>query len=189
MCRTWVWLSWPWEDWMKHTEAHHAWFRSILCAPCILMTIQCVTSVNLIKIKLWVLKYIGYNTYSLFYISFILFIGLGSLLYQLLLSTGCPQILTRVTCLEKKVGMAEKDSIIWYVYLHCTPCTVDYYIATGCNLLLIRLSGRQDSFLHLGTNTVISICPLLLNQSTHSLMPWQENSSLLPWLGKKEKKK
>lgn len=169
-------------------EAHHAWFRSILCAPCILMTIQYVTSVNLIKIKLWVLKYLGYNTYSLFYISFILFIGLGSLLYQLLLSTGCPQILTRVTCLEKKVRMAEKDFIIWYVYLHWTPCTVDYYIATGCNLLLIRLSGRQDSFLHLGTNTVISICPLLLNQSTHSLMPWQENSSLLPWLGKKRKK-
>lgn len=44
------------------------------------------------------------------------------------------------------------------------------------------LSGLELSFLHFGTKTVISLWPRLLNHSTHSLIPRQENISLLPWL-------
>lgn len=46
----------------------------------------------------------------------------------------------------------------------------------------IGLSILEVSFLHLGTNTVISLCPLDLNQSTQILIPLQENISLFPWL-------
>lgn len=49
---------------------------------------------------------------------------------------------------------------------------------------VIGASGRDCSFLHAGTNTVISLWPLSRNQSTASCIPLQENSSLFPWLQK-----
>lgn len=47
---------------------------------------------------------------------------------------------------------------------------------------VIGASGRDCSFLHAGTNTVISWWPRSKNQSTANRIPWQENTSLLPWL-------
>lgn len=47
---------------------------------------------------------------------------------------------------------------------------------------VIGASGRDCSFLHAGTNTVTSLWPRSTNQSTASWIPWQENTSLLPWL-------
>ena len=44
------------------------------------------------------------------------------------------------------------------------------------------VSGLGVSFRHWGTKTVISRCPRALNQSTASLIPAHENTSLLPWL-------
>ncbi|TNN57386.1 hypothetical protein EYF80_032462 [Liparis tanakae] len=43
-------------------------------------------------------------------------------------------------------------------------------------------SGRGCSFLHEGTNTVISAWPLSTKKFTASWMPRQENTSLFPWL-------
>jgi hypothetical protein len=46
----------------------------------------------------------------------------------------------------------------------------------------IGASGRDTSFRHFGTKTVISSCPRARNQSTAKQIPRQENTSLLPWL-------
>lgn len=46
----------------------------------------------------------------------------------------------------------------------------------------MRASGRDCSFLHAGTKTVMSWWPRSKNQSTASWIPWHENTSLLPWL-------
>lgn len=47
---------------------------------------------------------------------------------------------------------------------------------------VIRASGRDCSFLHAGTNTVMSLCPRSRNQSTANWMPRHEKTSLFPWL-------
>lgn len=47
---------------------------------------------------------------------------------------------------------------------------------------VIGASGRDCSFLHAGTNTVMSLCPRSRNQSTANWMPRHEKTSLFPWL-------
>ena len=44
------------------------------------------------------------------------------------------------------------------------------------------MSGFEDSFLHFGTNTVMSLCPRAWNHLTQIRIPLQEKTSLLPWL-------
>ena len=43
-------------------------------------------------------------------------------------------------------------------------------------------SGLDDSFLHLGTKTVMVLWPRIWNHRTQIQIPKQENTSLLPWL-------
>lgn len=61
-----------------------------------------------------------------------------------------------------------------------------FFLTKGLKKILmlpvIGASGRDCSFLHAGTNTVISLCPFSRNQSTASWIPRQENPSLFPWL-------
>lgn len=49
-------------------------------------------------------------------------------------------------------------------------------------LPVMGASGRGCSFLHRGTNTVMSRSPLSQNQFTASWRPWHENTFLSPWL-------
>ena len=48
------------------------------------------------------------------------------------------------------------------------------------SLPVMGVSGFEDSFLQSGTNTVISLWPRFLNQSTQMRIPLQENRSLFP---------
>ena len=47
---------------------------------------------------------------------------------------------------------------------------------------MIGASGLEDSFLHLGTKTVMVECPRIWNHRTQIQIPMHENTSLFPWL-------
>lgn len=67
---------------------------------------------------------------------------------------------------------------------------VETTIETSVSVLspVIGTSGLGCSFLHEGTNTVMSVCPRSRKKFTVSWIPRQENTSLFPWLHEWETK-
>jgi len=123
-----------------------------------------------------------------------------SVVYKCRYLSAC--LLTRETAVFSNKQLSAASSCN---HMHSPVCSThqkDDTVVSQCNtfflfnqgvkenvdlLPVIGASGRDCSFLHAGTNTVISLCPFSRNQSTASWIPRQENPSLFPWLKNMQK--